>query len=47
MATEGAMCCVDYKEGGRHRAWYDRSVENIYRTVILEKFGDGTDRFRL
>jgi hypothetical protein len=47
-ATEGATRGVNNREGGRSRsrAWYDRSVENLYRTVIPEKFGDETDRFR-
>ena len=46
MATEGAMCGVNNREGSRRRAWYDRYVDNLYRTVIPGKIGDGTDRFR-
>ena len=46
MAMEGAMCGVNNREGGQRRAWYYHFVDNLYRMVVLGKFGDGTDQFR-
>ena len=31
-ATDGAMHCVQYGEGGQHRAWHYHSVERTSRT---------------
>jgi hypothetical protein len=31
-ATDGAMCCVKYGEGGQRRASYYHSVERTSRT---------------
>ena len=39
VVTEGAMCGVNSREGGRRRAWYDHSVENLYITVIPGNLG--------